>query len=169
MIDIEFHVGPRNCGKSEYVENALRSYRHKAYIATLPKVEKFDKVIEEHKNRRGRDWVTIEMEFDFENDIANLKNQLQTLPTESACMLDGLITWYKYSNQYSESELSPSTFVKSIVSVINQFEFHWRLVDIALYNFTDEAENIEKYRLVHKRLLDEININKIIDWSDERL
>lgn len=35
-MNIEFHIGPRNCGKSVFVEQKMENFNKLFYIATLP-------------------------------------------------------------------------------------------------------------------------------------
>ena len=58
---IEFHVGPRKCGKSISVETKILKFNKLLYIATLPTVEEFNNTIRSHKERRGEKWNLIEL------------------------------------------------------------------------------------------------------------
>lgn len=74
-MNIEFHIGPRNCGKSVFVEQKMENFNKLFYIATLPQFKIYTNTIISHRKRRSQKWTTIELSFNLEEDIHNIKNR----------------------------------------------------------------------------------------------
>jgi adenosyl cobinamide kinase/adenosyl cobinamide phosphate guanylyltransferase len=169
MSDIEFHIGPKKCGKSEYIENQLQEYKYKIYIATLPVIPEYFKTIEVHQIRRNFGWQTYELMFDFEQDIKNIKNLLLSIPENSACMLDGILTWYILLKRRNDKIISPEKFVDGIKGIIDISNNIWRLVDVDLLKVNSDGHDLIELRLIHQILIEELKINKIICWDYEQI
>ena len=55
-------LGEREIGKSVFVENQIKSIdNHALYIATLPKLDMYQDVIQRHQQRRPSAWDCIEL------------------------------------------------------------------------------------------------------------
>ena len=163
--DIELHLGYRKCGKSEVVEKTLIQNNTKVYIGTLPRISVYRETIRTHIERRGNEWVTIDLNFNFEEDLCLINTTLSALPETSACMIDGIWTWYVFSN--SIKQVSPEFFAHSLCELIKNNCYVWRIVDIANYVFDLNDRDRQIIEIIHDFLVKELDINKIIDYKYE--
>jgi adenosyl cobinamide kinase/adenosyl cobinamide phosphate guanylyltransferase len=156
---IEFYIGPRNCGKSVYVENKILIFNKLIYIATLPLKAEYKNSIEKHRERRGNNWHTIEICFDYYQDISMISSFLQTVDNKSACMLDGIWTWYHFQNEL-RNKINPIEFAEGIVHFIHKSKSNWYLVDIDYYDYFQDLYTI------HNKIISDLNIVEIIKKQD---
>lgn len=164
---VELHIGYRKCGKSEKVEQLLNSCNSKVYIATLPQIKKHENTIKNHMARRGNKWTTINLNFDFEADIKAIKLVLNNLPTQTACMLDGIWTWYYLQNQITKIE--PAYFANILCELIENYCLTWKLVDIGTYIFAENNTDKNKLEIIHKTIINRLKITNLIDYRYERV
>jgi len=164
--DIEFHYGHRNCGKSEIVEKSLASIKTKVYIGTLPQLCYHLDTINKHKIRRGENWITINLNHELDSDLYLLNSVLSNLPLESACMLDGIWTWYYFTDK--KKELRPEIFAYNLITIIKKYCRIWKLVDIADYVFEKQDSNFNNIYIIHEIIKMELNITKLIDYQYEK-
>lgn len=162
---ITFHLGPRNCGKSEFVERELKDFENKVYIGTLPKISKYSKTITKHRCRRGKDWETIELSFNFEKDISKINNVIKKKQRVSSCMLDGIWTWYYFTNQKLNNNFCPIYFADKLSEIIKDNNIVWKLVDV-FYNNSEIGLN-RTLLLIQNRIIENLEITNIINWSNE--
>jgi len=164
--DVEFHFGYRKCGKSELVEQMLAGYEKKIYFGTLPISNEYKLTINEHIQRRGNDWFTINLTHDLYTDLEILNQTIKTLDSPIVGMLDGLWTWYIFTNQ--NCPVSPIDFVHSIYPVLNKFDV-LKIVDIGSYVLEENVENKQKIEIIHEALINRLSIKKMIDYRYERI
>ena len=155
---IEFHTGPRNCGKSIYVENQLSIFNKLLYIATLPPTKnEYLKSIQKHRERRGNKWDTLEISFNFKHDISKINEYIQDFDEYSACMIDGIWTWFQFQNEIGNETVTATEFASELTNIINNSKINWYLVDVNFYNEIDLAT-------IHYNLIRDLNIRRIKNW-----
>lgn len=157
---IEFHIGPRNSGKSVYVENKMLIFDKLLYIATLPQKVEYGDSIRKHQTRRNDNWHTIEVTFDYYRDISTISSFLNTSSEQHACMLDGIWTWYHFQNELGDT-ISPSEFAQGIVNLVINSKSNWYMVDIDYYDYFPQLYTI------HNKIINDLNITKIHKKSYE--
>jgi len=155
---IEFHTGARNCGKSIYVENQLSIFNKLLYIATLPPTrDEYLKSIQKHRERRGSKWDTLEISFNFKHDISKINEYIQDFDEYSACMLDGIWTWFQFQNELGNKTVTATEFASELTKIISNSKSNWYLVDVDFYNEVDLAT-------IHYNLIRDLNITRIRNW-----
>lgn len=155
---IEFHTGPRNCGKSIYVENQLSIFNKLLYIATLPPTKnEYLKSIQKHRERRGNKWDTLEISFNFKHDISKINEYIQDFDEYSACMIDGIWTWFQFQNELGNKNVTTTEFASELINILSNSKSNWYLVDVDFYNETDLAT-------IHYNLIRDLHITRIRNW-----
>jgi adenosyl cobinamide kinase/adenosyl cobinamide phosphate guanylyltransferase len=166
LNDIEFHYGFRKCGKSEHVEQMLKQYKTKVYFGTLPFTSKYFSTINEHVQRRGTDWLTINVNHDLKSDLTLISKTLSELPSTSVAMIDGLWTWYIFTNK--NKTINPAEFAYSICQIIKKKFDVLKIVDIGTYIFDNNNHDKKKIEILHNVLITELEIKKLIDYRYEK-
>lgn len=88
MNKITLIFGGARCGKSHYAEQLANKYNHKIYIATAENRDgEMHARIEQHKQRRGTEWQTIECPLKLADHISKI-NQPDTI-----ILIDCLTLW----------------------------------------------------------------------------
>lgn len=156
--DTVFYIGPRRCGKSVLAENIINSsFNNPVYIATLPVMEEYYDTIQNHKKRRGNSWNTVELSFNFNEDLGKIISITERLDKNAACLLDGIWTWYHFQNQIGDRKIDSVYFIKALIQIINSSNINWFLVDINYYKCSEEL------LMMHRELTNNINRLKIIE------
>jgi adenosylcobinamide kinase / adenosylcobinamide-phosphate guanylyltransferase len=121
--DIILITGGARSGKSRYAEQrATELGPRRLYIATAEATdEEMRQRIEEHKTRRGNDWVTIEEPVELAETLV-----VQGVRTDCA-LVDCLTLWIsnlllRYDVKYAQEK------VKQFVETTRQLDFHLVLV-----------------------------------------
>lgn len=166
-MDIKFHIGPRKCGKSKFVEDELSSLKSKLYIGTLPEIKKYQKTILNHRKRRNTTWQTYDIKYNHTIDVSNIYKALETGIT--ACMLDGIITWYIFAKS-NDINLNHKQFTSKLIRLVFAFpNVVWRFVDVHPSIFTNTEIDYTIFNEIHQLIINELNISSIIDWNYEHI
>lgn len=169
MNDIIFHYGPRKCGKSIFVEKELGAYANKAYIGTLPNEPQYMETIIEHQERRTDTWTTIVVSDNFESDLQKIHAHVNKQESKSACMIDGLVTWFELLKRTNTKTITWQYFANGLIQLINQNDLTWRLVDVDPEIFKGSTPCWTDYKKMHQELITKLEIKQIIDWRYEYL
>ena len=164
--DIEFHFGYRKCGKSELVEQILAGYKDKIYVGTLPLCDEYKLTINKHVQRRGNEWTTINLTHDLNIDLEVLHQTLKISKSPVVGMLDGLWTWYIFTN--NKCPIRPIDFALKIYPILDKLDI-LRIVDIGSYVLEELPDSKQKIEIIHEVLADKLNIKKMIDYRYERI
>ena len=121
--DIVLITGAARSGKSHYAEQQARELGpRRLYIATAEaKDHEMRQRIEEHKRRRGNDWITIE------EPLALTETLLGQRAQTDCALVDCLTLWLSnlllaYEAKYAQEK------VEQLVETAGQLEFHLILV-----------------------------------------
>ena len=161
-MNIEFHIGPRNCGKSVFVEQKMENFNKLFYIATLPQFKIYTNTIISHRKRRSQKWTTIELSFNLEEDIHNIKKQIYEFCPNCAILLDGIWTWYVFQTKIGNTKINALAFADFIIEIVNSLNAKWFFVDIC-----NQTKTENDLYAIHNKIIEKLNINTIIDWRYE--
>ena len=174
MLKIEKHlftIGPRNCGKSEYIERYMDIFSSKLYIGTLWQSKSFDEIIQRHKQRRDKTWQLYEISGGWGRDLRQIDNLMNSPKRVEACLADGLITWAENIAGFRKNRLMSA--IDSIIGTVTYLmnknpEVVWFFIDVdptvlRLEQRDDEALICEK---MHQRLINRITPLKILYWEN---
>lgn len=107
-------TGGARSGKSEWAEAlALQLGKSVIYVATAqvnPADSEWLLRIEQHRARRPRDWITLE--------VSQLVETIETSPLNSCLLIDSLGTWV--ANLLEQDELNWEQTVQSFLSSLQQ-------------------------------------------------
>lgn len=166
--NIIFHIGPRKCGKSLYVEKELEiCYKNNLYIGTLIPCDKYIEPIHNHQKRRNNSWTLYEISYSMNNDFTYINNFLQKGEIESL-LIDGLTTWVSLiSKNTYDLYLHADILVNNIIYLIEHYNICIRLIDVIPESFKNKhLKDICKQ--IHNTLLEKGNYYnldiKIINW-----
>ena len=88
MGKISLILGGAASGKSQYAEDLAKSYGSRFYIATAISTDaEFERRIQNHKDRRGKEWQTLEVPLDLAGVLASLKDP------QSVILIDCMTLW----------------------------------------------------------------------------
>ncbi len=164
--------GSTRSGKSEWAEMLLKNHKSVFYLATSQKSDDKDwqKRIKIHKDRRPKNWITIEEPSDITNRIINIS-------PESSIILDSLGGFVTSNIKYSHNDWTvlSQTFVKalkqseSLIVVVIE-ETGWGVVPPTKIGnlFIDrlnllaqhlETSSVQSWLLIHGRAINLKNIS----------
>lgn len=167
--NIIFHYGPRKCGKSIFVEKELSAYLIKTYIGTLQNEPQYMQTIIEHQKRRTDSWTTLEVSENFESDLQKINGHVNKQGNGSACMIDGLVTWFEFLKKTNTKTVTWQYFSNGLIQLIKQNNITWRLVDVDPEIFKGSTARWTDYKKMHQELISKLEIKQIIDWRYEYL
>jgi adenosyl cobinamide kinase/adenosyl cobinamide phosphate guanylyltransferase len=139
---VEYHIGPRNCGKSERAELSVQRFEERIYFGTIENNEKNYELIKRHIKRRDDKWALIETSTELLVDISRLEVALRKVNANAVCMIDGLTSW-AYSTCKSRIQLMNHARVLSeeIIDLINiYYNIRWVLIDVTPDDFRREEK-----------------------------
>lgn len=166
-MEIIFHLGPRKCGKSLFVEEQLANVKTKLYIGTLDKEHaEFKKSIHEHQNRRDFSWLLYEITFNLMVDMDNIGTILANENAPTCVMLDGILSWIIQTSNLNPS-IRLTEHLQRLIDLIKRSQQSWYLVDVNAEAFQDNGPIWMEYREIHRKLITELNIKSIINWNYE--
>ncbi len=169
--DISLTIGPRSCGKSEFVEKKISNYEKKIYIGTLWNEPQFQSLIHRHRVRRDSSWILYEVQGDARNDCIQIENMLATHKSPVAripCLIDGLTTWALHcalkNRSLGVSSYNVAYFLSQLI--LKHPDFVWRLVDVTPKSFNKKKqirifEACENIHFIMKSNLENL---KIYTW-----
>ncbi|ARV61029.1 bifunctional adenosylcobinamide kinase/adenosylcobinamide-phosphate guanylyltransferase [Nostocales cyanobacterium HT-58-2] len=113
MSKVILVTGPARSGKSEWAEIlAMQSQKAVIYVATAvenPDDEEWQQRIQQHKQRRSQDWMTLEVPFELSAALAEVKPNI--------CLLvDSLGTWV--ANLLEQDELAWQNIVQEFLQTV---------------------------------------------------
>jgi adenosyl cobinamide kinase/adenosyl cobinamide phosphate guanylyltransferase len=166
-MEIIFHIGPRKCGKSLFVENHLNNIEKKLYIGTLDNSQpQFHNSIVEHQVRRDSSWVLYEITNDLGVDIKNIADMLAWANAPTVVMLDGIITWLTRLIK-AQPTINSNNLTQELVNLVRNSKQDWYLVDVDSEAFENSETIRIDYKSMHLMLIKELNIKSIINWNYE--
>jgi len=120
-------TGGARSGKSRYAEERARAAgARRLYLATAEaKDEEMARRIAEHRERRGKEWITIEEPIDLSNQLLRYRGQVD------CALVDCLTLWI--SNLLLRQE--EKTVVKKIDDLVDTLT----LIDFTLFFVTNEV------------------------------
>jgi hypothetical protein len=138
-------LGPRGCGKSEFVEQLLLRLEppmRRIYMGTVDDGDPENyEMVERHRQRRGPDWVVLETSGSS-SDIDDLDNTLSAIDGPVVCMIDGLTNWVMtWSGQRGDilgNAVLLGDFVADLVTGHPGVE--WWLLDVLPESFAAEDQ-----------------------------
>lgn len=170
MRDAVLHLGPRDCGKSEYLERALTPVSRRAYLGTLWPDPAYDPIIARHRARRDASWVLVECGGDLRATFDLLDRALRALGAAAACLIDGLTMWAVNVARADGDLLAAARGVaEGIVELLDvHAEIVWRLVDVTPRTFDREGLPLHARaaRLLHRTLIDYATDLCVKEWPD---
>jgi adenosylcobinamide kinase / adenosylcobinamide-phosphate guanylyltransferase len=106
-------TGPARSGKSEWAESlAIQSQKAVIYVATAVEIsndQEWQQRIQQHKQRRSQEWVTLEVPYELSTALADVKPNI--------CLLvDSLGTWV--ANFLEQDELSWQNIVQEFLETV---------------------------------------------------
>lgn len=108
-------TGPARSGKSEWAETlAMRSGKAVVYIATAkldPTDLEWQARIEQHRQRRPRDWTTLQVPIE-------VAKTLQTATASTCCLIDSLGTWL--ANLLEQDETAWQQSLQDLLASLHQ-------------------------------------------------
>lgn len=171
---VEFHIGIRGCGKSEFIEKEMESlFSCNLYVGTLFPVENFPQIIQRHRVRRNESWMLYETNGDIEQDFICLDELLFRNKHIEACLIDGFSTWVRIlSKDVYSMEWTVEVLVNNLILLIKKYQIFFRFIDVVPEVFQDRI-SVRMCFSIHNYLLKkalEVGINiKVIDWRYENL
>ncbi|MCX8077218.1 MAG: bifunctional adenosylcobinamide kinase/adenosylcobinamide-phosphate guanylyltransferase [Geminocystis sp.] len=108
-------TGAANSGKSEWAEYlASQSQQPVLYIATaqkIPEDKEWSRKIEKHRQRRPKDWQTLEITHE-------ISNALQNAPPQTCVLIDSLGNWV--ANHLEIQEENWERIVKDFLTTLRR-------------------------------------------------
>jgi adenosyl cobinamide kinase/adenosyl cobinamide phosphate guanylyltransferase len=124
------------------------------------------KTIDDHRQRRGKDWATFEVGSALDQDIDEIKVWISAAQGLEACLLDGMITWFIHLKEAGHPATADH-FAQRIVEVVSVRDLVWRLVDVDPEIFKAISPEWELYREILDYIITTLKITKIKNWNYE--
>ncbi|MBL0702048.1 MAG: bifunctional adenosylcobinamide kinase/adenosylcobinamide-phosphate guanylyltransferase [Desulfosarcina sp.] len=171
MADISLTIGPRSCGKSEFVENNILKYKKKLYVGTLWNDNKFHSLLQRHRLRRDESWILYEVQGNIRKDYTKIdtilsmhEKRISPIP----CLIDGLTTWALHCAMKNRS-VAVSAY--NVAYFLSQLIFEhpwciWHLVDVTPQTFRkkNQKEIFEACKNIHFLLKKNIENLIVYNW-----
>ena len=110
-------TGPARSGKSEWAETlAMQSGKSVVYVATAqenPSDKEWQIRIQQHRQRRPQDWITMEVPVELASTLA-------TATPNSCFLVDSLGTWV--ANLLEQDEVSWEKTVQELLDIVQQVD-----------------------------------------------
>jgi adenosyl cobinamide kinase/adenosyl cobinamide phosphate guanylyltransferase len=169
-LDVQLFIGPRRCGKSEYVENILSKFKRRLYVGTLWKEPRFEELLRIHRERRDTSWKLVECVGKISKDKLNIVSVLQQMVPPCCCMVDGLTTWAIHNAKKNADLFGASRGVAYGLEelIYNNAYVTWKLVDVCPSSFSSTESNIYSHAcsIIHGLLKTFIPGIEIIKWEE---
>lgn len=169
MIEHSFTIGPRNCGKSEYIERQMSPFPQKLYIGTLWNGHLFRNTITEHQNRRDSTWDLYEITGSWSIDLKQIDKKFTGINTPDACLVDGLTTWAENIAGYQKDKIYMAAHC--VVDSINYlFTRHkntkWYFIDVTydILEFENRFLEADACKIIYNRMIETIRPMAVLKW-----